>query len=146
MEITNLNPAGENISDCSTRSIVYCLGTDYEKTREIQDKIALLLTELHGVKTYWNEYPVLEAIMVSRGWVKIMFRQKVLRYRLAQMLKSRIRIFTESSGHVAPIYDGKIVDTWDCSKGRVFSIIVPRRNLNSIASRLEENSVDFVVC
>ena len=139
LQILNLNPDGEDISDCSTRSLAYCLNEDYSKLRKLQNDLSVLLT---GSKTDWNSHAVFESILQSRNWRKILFKKKIPRYKLAQILKGNIKIFTESYGHVAPIHNGKVIDTWNCTRGRVSSIFVPEKYLANLCVKLTHFGIE----
>lgn len=142
LQILNLNPDGKDTADCSTRSLAYCLNEDYSKLRKLQDDLSLLLT---GSRSNWNSHAVFEPILMSRNWRKILFLRNIPRYKLAKTLMGKVRIFTESYAHVAPIYNGKVMDTWDSTRGRVSSIFVPDRYLSQVCLRLEKNDIGYLL-
>ena len=143
LEKLNLNPDGKDISDCSTRSLCYCLKMDYSELRKIQEDISVSAS---GSKRNWNSFPIFEAYLLIRGWDKITFMKKIPRYRLADLLKwPSVRILTESSNHVCPIHNGKVVDSWDSTRGRVSSIVFPENFKAQISRRLKSEGILFVV-
>lgn len=142
-EKLNLNPDGKDISDCSTRSLCYCLKMDYSELRKMQEGISLAAS---GTKANWNSFPVLETIILIRNWDKATLVKKIPRYKLAGLLKwPNVRILTESSQHACPIHNGKVVDTWDSTRGRVSSIIFQEKYRSQILKRLDDAGIQSVV-
>ena len=146
-EKLNLNPDGELISDCSTRTLAFCLKMDsadgYRKLRQLQENIAVAVC---SKKSDWNALYVAEAILLSRGWFKVIFPGKIQRKRLAELMaRFPAKIFTSSYRHVSPIYKGKVWDTWDCSKGKVTSMLAPLENSSKILRKLKAEKINYVL-
>lgn len=140
----NLNPSGDEISDCTTRALCFCLNKDdYDAIRRKQDEIAVAVS---GKKSDWQAYYVFESFLFSKGWLKIVFPKKIVRWKLAEMLKDHsVKLLTESYGHVSPIWKGFIWDTWDCSRGRVAGLMYPDKSQKELFKTLDVNNIQYVL-
>ena len=143
----NLNPDKELVSDCTTRSLAFCLDKtspkEYKALREKQTEISVAIS---GKKTDWNAHYVFESILRVNDFIKIIFIRKIPRWKLAEMLKElKVKIFSESYGHVSPIQNGKIYDTWDCTRGMVYSILIPRIESVAVLDLLKANKIEYVM-
>lgn len=139
----NLNPSGGIAPDCTTRTLAFCLGKDYSEIKEHQIKISLAVS---GRKSHWNAFYVLECILINSNWTRLVLVNKIVRRKLVEILeKVPVKVMTESYEHVSPIYKGKIYDTWDCSGGRVNTLMFPLEKSKKVLRKLDENNVQYVL-
>lgn len=111
----NANPKGKNASDCVYRAISVGLGQDYETTMRELTEAALEC----GYAP--NETKTIKYYLESKGWrtykeSRDINNKKVAAGLFATLHTKGIYIANVGSHHTSVIVDGKIWDTWDCSK------------------------------
>lgn len=131
----DVRPAGCTLeNDCTTRCLTYCLNEDYWKIRHEQDAISI---GKYGTPQCWNYDTVWVEPLFARGWIKITLEKRIARFNLAKLLKDiDLPIASHSSGHVAVVHYGKIVDTWHSEGGRVDYLVVPPSVSREVWSRI----------
>ena len=115
--------------DCTTRAMAYCL-QGVASYREIESEQYRLADELN---TRRNTVGTWDRIMRDLGYVWVGFRKTVRRDNLARMLCDvKHPIIFRSSGHVAVIDNGKVIDSWDSRHGRCMKILVESNDLSFV--------------
>lgn len=112
----NANPKGKNASDCVFRAICVALDQGYEETvRE--------MTEFGLSKGYVaNEDKTVKLFLESKGWEtckepRDLNNKKISVERfLLRADPNRVYVVLAGSHHCTLIKNGKVWDSWDCSK------------------------------
>lgn len=91
--------------DCSTRCIAFCINAKY-KTIELEQR------QLESdTGWFYNSNDLWDTPLRKRGWLRLYFRRKVKKWKLAQITSMiNCKIAVHSNGHVCSIYHGKIFD------------------------------------
>lgn len=131
LEIVDVRPGSIKIKgDCTTRGLVYCLGADYVKMRDEQNRIS---QRIYGTKSMWNYETVWSKPLIAAGWKKITLKKKMARFNLAKLIGHISQpILTHSSHHVAAMHHGKVIDTWNSQGGRVDFVYAPAECANEL--------------
>lgn len=120
--------------NCTTRSMSYCLQGifTYREIEHEQYRLANEVNAKHG--RYWgdgkrkvhrNSSGTWDTIMFDLGYVWMKFNHTVRRDNLALALRNiEYPIITHSSGHVAVVDKGVVVDSWDSRHGRCDRILI----------------------
>ena len=131
--------------DCSTRAMAYCLKgvSTYREIEREQYRIAKEQNDKRGihwgdgrVKLHRNTNGVWDKIMLNRGYTWVKFRPGIRRDKLAALLSDlEYPVITQSSGHVAPVFHGSVIDIWDSRGGRCHSILVKNADKHFVLSK-----------
>lgn len=142
--------------DCTTRAMAYCLQeiASYREIEEEQYRLAEESNREKGLrwgdgraKVHRNSQGLWDKIMVDLGYSWVRFSRTVRRDNLACFLRKASDsrpIISHSSGHVAVIDGGSVVDSWDSRHGRCDRILVYGNDLSKVKAILEENGVKFM--
>ena len=127
LAIVNNRPTeGWHKGDCTTRSICFCTGADYNEIYSEQEFYARKSS--YGT---WRTPSVWKQCFYKRGYCDIKLPRKVARKTFIKLFKnSSINegiIATTSSRHIAAIdmKEKKILDLFNSSGDRIYEIIVP---------------------
>lgn len=137
--------------NCTTRALSYCLRElfTYREIEHEQYRLAEEANRSRGVywgdgrcKSHRNTNGIWEKVMVDMGYGWIRFRKTVRRDNLATILHEiEYPIISQSSGHVAVVEKGAVVDSWDSRHGRCTRILVKIEDLERIKVILCRNKV-----
>lgn len=127
--------------DCTTRAMAYCLQgvASYREIEEEQYRNAELKNR---GRAGWNHVHrntcgIWEITMLELGYVWVRLNKTIRRDNLAQMLSDIPHpIISESSGHVAVIDKGNVIDIWDSRHGRCKAILVDSNDVGIIGEIL----------
>ena len=120
--------------NCTTRAMSFCLQGIFTY-REIEHEQYRLAEEANKKKgCYWgdgrrkvrrNSSGTWDSIMFDLGYVWMKFNHTIRRDNLATALRNMdYPIITHSSGHVAVVDKGMVVDSWDSRHGRCDRILI----------------------
>ena len=120
--------------NCTTRAMSFCLQGIFTY-REIEHEQYRLAEEANRKKgCYWgdgrrkvhrNSSGTWDSIMFDLGYVWMKFNHAIRRDNLAIALRNMdYPIITHSSGHVAVVDKGVVVDSWDSRHGRCDKILI----------------------
>lgn len=120
--------------NCTTRAMSFCLQGifTYREIEHEQYRLAAEANEKRGC--YWgdgrrkvrrNSSGTWDSIMIDLGYVWMKFNHAIRRDNLAVALRNMdYPIITHSSGHVAVVDKGMVVDSWDSRHGRCDRILI----------------------
>lgn len=133
------------MGDCTTRAMAYCLKGEstYREIEREQYQIAKKKNDKLGihwgdgrVKLHRNTYGVWDKVMLNRGYTWVKFKHTIRRDKLAVLLQDfTYPVITQSSGHVAPVFHGSVIDTWDSRGGRCNSVLVKIADKHFVLSK-----------
>ena len=139
--------------NCTTRSMSYCLQGIFTY-REIEHEQYRLAAETNAKNgRYWgdgrrkvrrNSTGTWDSIMFDLGYVWMSFagNRKIRRDNLAIALRNmEYPIITHSSGHVAVVDKGAVIDSWDSRHGRCDRILVKPEDTEKILEALINNGM-----
>lgn len=115
----NLSPDQGSHGDCTTRALAYCFPEIGYHTLKLEQK---RLSKMTG--RAWNNCEVWHRVAFDHGGYEF-FKLRVKRSRanVARSLKDlKSPILARSSGHVAVIHHGEVVDSWDSRNGRILEL------------------------
>ena len=132
--------------NCTTRAMSFCLQGIFTY-REIEHEQYRLAAEANEKKgRYWgdgrrkvhrNSSGTWDVIMLDLGYVWIKFNRTVRRDNLAVALRNiEYPIITHSSGHVAVVDKGFVVDSWDSRHGRCDRILIKPEDTDRVLQSL----------
>ena len=137
--------------NCTTRSMTYCLQGifTYREIEHEQYRLAAVKNEERGLyrgdyrhKVHRNSSGTWDIIMKDLGYGWIRLNHKVRRDNLAVSLREvSYPIITHSSGHVAVVENGYVIDSWDSRHGRCDMILVKNEDIDRIINILRNNGV-----
>lgn len=116
----NANPRGKNKNDCVARAISVALGQRWETTvREMTEKAIRM-------SCVFNEDTTIDAYLKDKGWIKCKEprdsqNKKITVLEFLKEHKKGIYIIKAGSHHLSLIINGKVWDTWDCTKKTMHS-------------------------
>lgn len=111
----NANPKGKNKNDCVARAISVALGQSWETTiREMTEKGI-------SIGAVFNEDSTIDAYLLEKGWTRCKEprnseNKKITVKEFLNNHKKGIYIIRAGSHHLSLIFNGRVWDTWDCSK------------------------------
>lgn len=111
----NANPKGKNASDCVYRAVSVGLNQDYAQTMREMCEMALKI----GYAP--NDTQTIKKYLESKGWTTYKEprdneNKKIPAKRFCALNPKGTIIANIGSHHTSLIIDGRIWDTWDCSK------------------------------
>lgn len=137
--------------NCTTRAMSYCLQGifTYREIETEQYRLAKLENEERGTyrgdgrrKTHRNTDGTWDKVMLDFGYRWIHFCKTYRRDTLAYALREiSTPMITQSSGHVAVIESGYVVDSWDSRHGRCKKILVKNDDFERIKAIFEINRI-----
>lgn len=139
--------------DCTTRAMSYCLQGvfTYREIETEQYRLARVTNEERGLirgdyrrKVRRNSQGTWDSIMTDLGYRWIALRGTVRRDNLAVYLREIPHpAITLSSGHVAVVDRGMVVDSWDSRHGRCMKILVNGEDYDRIIQILRANNAIY---
>lgn len=139
--------------DCTTRAMSYCLQGifTYREIESEQYRLAHMMNEERGLvrgdyrrKIRRNSNGTWDSIMTDLGYRWITLRETVRRDNLAVYLREIPHpAITLSSGHVAVVDRGDVVDSWDSRHGRCKKILVNGEDYDRIIQILRANNAIY---
>ena len=137
------------IGDCTTRAMAYCLKGlfTYREIEHEQYRLAEMANKNEGRKWgdgqhkyHRNSSSVWPLVMADMGYSWISICPTIRRDRLAEVLNHLLAypVITRSSGHVAVVENGFVIDTWDSRGGRCDRLMVKSNDVNKVMSCLEQ--------
>ena len=122
--IDNRSSNAKYVGDCSTRTLCFCTNMPYDDMQQYQFKLS------HVLGCSWKNTRVIEKILKDYGYTSLRLPRRISRSVFIRMFKHAFQsgiIATLSSGHIAAIdmAQGKVLDTWDSTGGRIYKIFVP---------------------
>lgn len=137
--------------NCTTRSMAFCLQGifTYREIEHEQYRLAAVKNEERGLcrgdysrKVRRNSFGTWDIIMKDLGYGWIRLNCKVRRDNLAVLLREvSYPIITRSSGHVAVVENGYVIDSWDSRHGRCDMILVKNDDIDKIIDILRNKGV-----
>ena len=137
------------LGDCTTRAMSFCLKGrfTYREIEKRQYRIAEMKNQERGLhwgdgrkKSHRNSFGVWDIIMKDLGYIWICLDRKTRRDNLAVSLMSiEYPIITHSSGHVAVVNEGSVIDSWDSRHGRCDRILVKGEDTRKIIDILKKS-------
>ena len=111
----NANPKGKNAGDCVYRAVSVGLGQGYAETLKEMVDVAL------NVGYAPNDTQTIKKYLESKGWTtykepRDYNNKKILAKTFCSLHPKGTYIALVGSHHCSLIIDGKVWDTWDCSK------------------------------
>jgi hypothetical protein len=137
--------------NCTTRAMSFCLQGIFTY-REIEHEQYRLAAEKNAENgSYWgdgrrkvhrNTTGTWDMIMKDLGYKWVRLGRKVRRDNLAVALQGMAYpIITLSSGHVAVVDRGAVVDSWDSRHGRCDMVMVKAEDIDKVVEILRENGI-----
>jgi len=131
--------------DCTTRAMAYCLRgeSSYREIEREQYRFAEEANRAKGLrwgdgrsKLHRNTVGIWDKVMLNRGYVWVSFRKTIRRDKLAELLHDMAYpVITESSGHVAVVFRGSVIDSWDSRQGRCKGVLVKIADKHFVLSK-----------
>ena len=132
--------------DCTTRSMSYCLQGmfTYREIEHEQYRLAAEVNEVRGChrgdgrrKVRRNSSGTWDSIMLDLGYEWMKFNHAIRRDNLAVALRNiEYPVITHSSGHVAVVDKGFVVDSWDSRHGRCDRILIKPEDTDRVLQSL----------
>lgn len=117
----NVRPEGVKTlkGDCVIRCVCYCLKMKYQTVLYRQRKYA------KSVGTVFNDDDIWDKQLKDKGWKRVYFSKKLVRYEFARLTSGlKHPIATSSCEHVCVTHNGKVVDIWESQNGRIDYVVV----------------------
>ncbi len=118
-------------ANCTTRALTYILNGVI-----MQHLIARKeTTSFYAPK--WNYTGIWDKILLTKGYIWVLLKAYTRRDKVATLLKSVSNpIVSHSSGHVAIINNGAVIDTWDSRAGKLDAILIKDTDLTKVKELL----------
>ena len=136
---SNWNPHDNNLGDCTTRAMTYCLGGEmsYDEIEAEQYAIGNRMGKVRNAVGVWDK------VLTNRGYGWIQLDRVYVRHYIAETLGGfENAMVTISSGHACAIHRGEVIDTWDSRGGRVYGLLVKTDDIDEVLVRLQLNGIN----
>lgn len=138
-KLVNMNPHGNHEGDCTTRALAWVFREkwSYSQLRAMQEKISA--QSLGRSSKTWRSAWV--DIARDEGWSSdIILKRHVQTAKIAELFHKGLLkhpVFVRTTGHVAVVDDGIVVDSWDSRCKRVKQVLVQKEDLERAKRALE---------
>lgn len=134
-KLVNMNPHGDHEGDCTTRALAWVFREkwSYSQLRAMQEKISA--QTLGGTwRSAWVD------IALDEGWDSIVLKRHVQTAKIAELFHKGLLkhpVFVRTTGHVAVVDDGVVVDSWDSRCKRVKQVLVQKEDFDMAKHTLD---------
>lgn len=136
-KLVNMNPRGDHEGDCTTRALAWVFREkwSYSQLRAMQEKIS---AQSPAWGKTWRSAWV--TIAHDEGWGDIILKRRVQTAKIAELFhKGMLKhpVFVRTTGHVAVVDDGVVVDSWDSRCKRVKQVLVQKEDFDMAKHALD---------
>ena len=136
-KLVNMNPHGNHEGDCTTRALAWVFREkwSYSQLRAMQEKISAQ-SPVWG-KTWRSAWV---DIAHDEGWGDIILKRHVQTAKIAELFHKGLLkhpVFVRTTGHVAVVDNGEVVDSWDSRCKRVKQVLVQKEDFERAKQALE---------
>ena len=136
-KMVNMNPHGNYEGDCTTRALAWVFRDkwSYSQLRAMQEKISARSSDWGKTwRSAWVD------IARDEGWDFIVLKRHVQTAKIAELFHKGLLkhpVFVRTTGHVAVVDNGELVDSWDSRCKRVKEVLVKKEDFDMAKHALD---------